>query len=119
MQGRNRLRPTLQVSHRADVPSLEFIDDPATFLAAAEEHLAADPVLTTVIASVTRRIASADAAGHPRGDHPRWWLLVRDDGGAVVGAAMRTAPFAPHPFYVLPDARRVRARPGAHPARAR
>ncbi|MEP9361753.1 GNAT family N-acetyltransferase [Nocardioides sp. CN2-186] len=82
--------------------SLEFVDDPAAFLDAAEEHLAADPVLTTVIASVTRRIVASDAAGHPRGDHPRWWLLVRDDAGAMVGAAMRTAPFAPHPFYVLP-----------------
>lgn len=96
------MRATPQVSHRADVPTLEFVDDPAAFLAAAGEHLAADPVVTTVVASVTRRVAASDAAGHPRGDHPRWWVLVRDDVGTVVGAAMRTAPFVPHPFYVLP-----------------
>ncbi|MCW2772418.1 MAG: hypothetical protein JWN91_744, partial [Nocardioides sp.] len=39
--------------------SLEFLDDPAAFLAAAETHLSADPVLNTVIASVTQRAAAA------------------------------------------------------------
>jgi GNAT superfamily N-acetyltransferase len=85
-----------------DVTSLEFLDDPAAFLAAAETHLSADPVLNTVIASVTQRAAAADAKGRPRGDAPRWWLLVRDDAGDVVGVAMRTAPFVPFPLYVLP-----------------
>ena len=84
------------------VPSLEFHDDPAAFLEAASAHLAADPVLNTVIASVTQRIAGADAEGRPRGAHPRWWVVVRDDAGTVVGVAMRTAPFVPHPLYVLP-----------------
>ena len=81
---------------------LEFLDDPAVFLDAAAAHLGADPVLSTVIASVTQRLATADAQGRPRGEHPRWWVVVRDDAGAVVGVAMRTAPFLPHPLYVLP-----------------
>ena len=49
---------------------LEFVDDPAAFLAVASDHLAADLVLTTVIASVAQRIAAADARGLPRGDNP-------------------------------------------------
>ena len=95
------------------VSTLEFFDDPAAFLRAAEAHLADDPVLTTAIASVSHRAAAADAQGRPRGDHPRWWVAVRDDTGAVVGVAMRTAPFAPHPMYVVPmpdDAARELAR---------
>jgi GNAT superfamily N-acetyltransferase len=82
--------------------SIELTDDPAAFLAAAADHLAADPVLTTVIASVTARQVVADERGLPRGDHPRWWAVVRDDAGQVAGVAMRTAPFPPHPAYVLP-----------------
>lgn len=81
---------------------LEIIDDPGAFLAAAGEYLAADPVVTTVIASVTQRLALADERGLPPGEHPRWWALVRDEEGAVSGVAMRTAPFEPHPLYVLP-----------------
>jgi RimJ/RimL family protein N-acetyltransferase len=84
------------------VASLQLLDDPAAFLAAAGSHLAADPVLNTVIASVTQRVAAADAQGRPSGDFPRWWVLVRGDAGEVVGVAMRTAPFVPHPLYVLP-----------------
>ncbi len=84
------------------VTSLEFFDDPAAFLDVAATHLAAEPVLHTIIASVTQRQVAADARGRPRGDHPRWWVAVRDDAGEVVGVAMRTAPFRPHPAYVLP-----------------
>lgn len=82
--------------------SLQFMEDAAAFLDITRDHLAADPVLTTVIGSVAQREAAADARGLPRGDHPRWWVVVRDVAGAVVGVAMRTAPFAPHPLYVLP-----------------
>ena len=78
---------------------LELTDDPAAFLAATQEHLAADPVVTTVIASVTARMAR-DAA---RAEAPyRWWAIARDDAGAVTGVGMRTAPFAPYPVYLLP-----------------
>ncbi|MBC9734695.1 GNAT family N-acetyltransferase [Nocardioides marmotae] len=88
--------------------------DPAAFLEQAGALLAADPVVTSVVATVTQRAAAEDAAGGPLPDHPRWWALVRDEAdeaaaageaggpGAVVGAAMRTAPFEPHPAYVLP-----------------
>lgn len=81
--------------------SLEFLDDPAAFLDATAAYLAADPVLNTVIASVTQRVAAADAQGRAPGEHPRWWVVVRDDTDTVVGVAMRTAPFQPHPLYVL------------------
>lgn len=81
--------------------TLEFIEDPRAFLAAAEAHLAADPVLTTVVSTVTHRVIGEEARGVPAPDHPRWWVVVRqaDD---VVGVAMRTAPFAPYPLFVLP-----------------
>jgi len=76
--------------------TLELTDDPAAFLAAAGSHLAADPVVSTVVATVAARLARG--GGH---DLPyRWWAVARDDG-AVVGAAMRTAPFAPYPPFVL------------------
>ncbi|WP_395694503.1 hypothetical protein [Nocardioides sp.] len=78
---------------------LELTTDPAAFLDAAGEHLAADPVVTTVMATVTARIA----AGHEYAGAPyRWWAIARDDRGAVAGVAMRTAPFEPFPAYVLP-----------------
>jgi GNAT superfamily N-acetyltransferase len=83
------------------MPALQLYDDPAAFLRDAGDLLAADPVVTTVVSTVTQRVADADRRGAVRGDHPHWWLAVRE-GGDVVGAAMRTAPFAPYPLYVLP-----------------
>lgn len=83
--------------------SLEFLDSPAAFLAAAGAHLAQDSVLNTVVASVAHRAAAAEEAGfpRPRGD---WWLLVRDGSpvGPFVGVAMRSAPFDPRPLFLLP-----------------
>lgn len=81
---------------------LELTEDPAAFLDATRAHLAADPVVTTVIASVTERVLAADRRGRPRGDHPCWWAIARDGHGTVVGVAMRTAPFEPFPPYLLP-----------------
>jgi len=81
---------------------LEFFDDPGAFLSAATELLAARPVESTVMATVTERLRSERAAGLPDPTgFPLWWLLVRDGGGSVVGAAMRTAPFGNHPAYLL------------------
>ena len=81
--------------------ALEFVDDPRTFLDAAGGLLAANPVECTVVASVTARALAGDGSEPADGDRPRWWLVVRDGDGAVIGAAMRTAPFPPHPPYLL------------------
>jgi hypothetical protein len=80
---------------------LEFLTDPAEFLAAAGDHLAADPVVNTVVATVAHR-AVGRAAGGLAPPERDWWLVVRDESGAVRGAGMRTAPFAPYPPFLLP-----------------
>jgi len=83
-------------------PVLEFHDDPAVFLAAAGEWLAQRPVEATVVTTMAGRDARDAADGIvPDAGRPYWWLVVRDASGAVLGAAMRTAPFEPYPVYVL------------------
>lgn len=80
----------------------DFIDEPTQVLAEAADFLAGEPVLTTVLATVTARAAADDAAGVPRDAKvPRWWCLARDSVGAVVGMAMRTTLGAPYPIYVI------------------
>ncbi|MCW2739075.1 GNAT family N-acetyltransferase [Nocardioides sp.] len=86
---------------------LEFFDAPRPFLDAAGDLLAADPVLGSVIASVSERTAreledGRDSWAEVGAPFDRWWLAVRDDSGAVVSAAMRTAPFKPHPTFAMP-----------------
>lgn len=91
--------------------SLEFFDDPAGFLDAASELLAAEPVRSTVVASVTGRILGTVRPPDPAA--PQWWVVVRDDSGAAVGAGMRVAPLPPYPPYLLAmpeDAARLLAR---------
>jgi hypothetical protein len=80
---------------------LQFCTDPSEFLAAAADHLAADPVVSTVVTTSAHRQLSrqADKATAPGRN---WWLVVTDSSGAVVGAGMRTAPFEPYPPYLLP-----------------
>lgn len=82
------------------MPRVRFYDDPAAFLAIAGEHLAADPVLANVLAGYADRDASE---GVP--EAPFHWYATLLEGGRVVGAAMRTAPFAPYPPYLvaMPD----------------
>ena len=87
--------------------SLEFFAAPQPFLEVAGGLLAADPVLGSVIASVTQRTARELERGRDswvEADAPfdRWWLVVRDASGAVVSAAMRTAPFTPYPTFAMP-----------------
>jgi predicted GNAT family acetyltransferase len=87
--------------------TLEFFTTPQPFLDAAGDLLAADPVLGSVIASVTQRTARELADGHDSwaevgAPFERWWVVVRDPAGAVVSAAMRTAPFPPHPTFSMP-----------------
>src|SRR6478752_2770784 len=77
---------------------IEFTDDPEQFLATVATFLADDPVVTTVIATVTRRLAERGGGEAPY----LWWAVARDDRDQIVGVAMRTAPFAPYPAYVLP-----------------
>ncbi|WP_129783660.1 GNAT family N-acetyltransferase [Promicromonospora panici] len=79
--------------------SVEILDDPAAVLAVAGDLLAADPVASSVVASVTHHAVRSFAAGGPRPAHPMWWAVVRDDG-AVVGVSMRTMPHPPHTVWV-------------------
>ncbi len=80
---------------------MHFCSDPAEFLGEAGDHLAADPVVSTVVTTVAHRAEPqpADVTGQL---HRHWWLVVLDDSGAVVGAGMRTATFAPYPPFLLP-----------------
>jgi GNAT superfamily N-acetyltransferase len=80
------------------VTELEFFDDPGAFLDVAGEHLSAEPVLNTVVATVTERAA---AGGLAASAGPRWWVVAHD-GDTVVGLGMRTAPTPPYWLYLLP-----------------
>jgi hypothetical protein len=82
-----------------------FFTDAAAFLSEAEKQLAADPVVSSVMASVTQRQRDRQAAGEEEPvDWPRWWAVVRDADGGNAGLAMRTARTPPHPLFVLPMA---------------
>jgi GNAT superfamily N-acetyltransferase len=74
--------------------------DPAAFRDRAARVLAADPVRTSVLGSMTRRWVEAFARGDERPAYPLWWATVEDARGVVVSAAMRTASYAPHPMWV-------------------
>ncbi|GAB3037127.1 hypothetical protein GCM10011376_31850 [Nocardioides flavus (ex Wang et al. 2016)] len=87
--------------------TLEFFDAPEPFLHVASPLLCADPVLGSVIASVSERTARELAAGHDSwaevgAPFDRWWLVVRDGVGEVVSAVMRTATFKPYPTFAMP-----------------
>ena len=84
----------------AEPYALTFTDDAARFLEQAAPLLAAEPVLTTVLSTWTRR-AAAGEVGPPAPGVPRWWLLVRGADGEPVSAAMRTMPHPPHAPWVL------------------
>ena len=79
---------------------LEFYADPAAFLDVAGEHLTEQPVVSTVVASVAQR-AVVDLAEGVTQD-PRNWYAVARSGSEVRGVAMRTAPFAARPLFLLP-----------------
>ncbi|MEV1157684.1 GNAT family N-acetyltransferase [Micromonospora chokoriensis] len=80
---------------------LRFFTDPGEFLAAADDYLRADPVVSTVVTTIAHRLMSQRTEGIAHPDR-NWWLVVTDDSGAVVGAGMRTAPYAPYPPFLLP-----------------
>ncbi|GAB3355105.1 hypothetical protein GCM10027452_22850 [Micromonospora halotolerans] len=73
----------------SDAPTLHFHTDPAEFLAAAGDHLAANPVVGTVVATVAHRQMArrADGIAPPEDD---WWLVVRDAAGEVVRVTLPT-----------------------------
>jgi GNAT superfamily N-acetyltransferase len=81
---------------------LRFFDDPLPFLAQVDEQLAAQPVLSTVVAGIAHRVANADAEGRPRPEGVPCWFVSVTEGSRVVGAGMRTAKSAPHPLYLMP-----------------
>ena len=80
--------------------SIEFERDPAVFLEAAGEHLAEQPVVSTVISTIAERAVREIAAGIPQPEDD-WYAVIRD-GAAVVSSAMRTAPFPPRPLFLMP-----------------
>lgn len=95
------------VSDRTDTAAydVEFFTDPAAFLRVAASSLAADPVRTTVLATVTARHRDERAAGIALPvDRPCWWVVVRAVDGGIAGLAMRTARTPPHAMFVLPMA---------------
>jgi GNAT superfamily N-acetyltransferase len=93
--------------------SVEILDDPEAVLAIAGDLLAADPVVSNVVASVTHRAAATFTPDVARPAHPMWWAVVRDTDGAAVAVSMRTMPHPPYTVWVpdLPeDAARLLAR---------
>lgn len=76
---------------------LEFFTEPRDFLVEAGAFLAAEPVLVTVVSTVTERCLAGEVA---LGKSPRWWVTVRDDDGGVVAVGMRTAPGGASPPYL-------------------
>lgn len=80
-----------------------FTDDAEAFLECAGAHLAQDPVSGTVVATTAQRVAEH---GMPEQIPDPWFAVVLGGDGEVSGIAMRTAPFAPFPAYLLamPDA---------------
>lgn len=87
--------------------SITFEDDAARFLERAGDRLAAEPVVSTVIATVAARMTQA-APSTPLAPYC-WFAVVTDPAGEIAGVAMRTAPFPPYPPYLLamPDAAAV------------
>jgi GNAT superfamily N-acetyltransferase len=81
---------------------LRFFDDPVAFLEVAADHLAEQPVVSTVVSGVAHRVAADAEAGVPwPAGVPCWFCVVLDDG-EVVGVAMRTATFGSHPAFLMP-----------------
>jgi GNAT superfamily N-acetyltransferase len=76
-----------------------FFDDPADLLDRAGDWLAAEPVVSTVVATVAGRMAQAGSTGAMT--PYSWFAVVTDASGEVAGVAMRTAPFPPYPPYLL------------------
>src|SRR3954454_12864435 len=81
---------------------LRFFDDAGEFLDVAGDHLAGQPVLSTVMASVASRGRDQRAAGVAWPEDVPCWFAAFVDRGRVVATAMRTAPFGEFPAYLMP-----------------
>jgi predicted GNAT family acetyltransferase len=79
-----------------------FFDDPAEFLDVAGDALAAEPVLSTVVAGVAERIRRQRDAGVVWPEGVPCWFAAVVEANDVVGTAMRTARFGTYPAYLLP-----------------
>ena len=75
---------------------LRFFDEPKEFLDVTGDYLARQPVVSTVVATVAERILRERTAGIPWPARVPCWFV------AVLGAAMRTAPFGAYPLFLLP-----------------
>jgi len=81
---------------------LRFYDEPGEFLDVAGYYLGEQPVLSTVMASVASRVRDQRDAGVPWPEDVPCWFAAFVDAGAVIAAAMRTAPFGDYPAYLMP-----------------
>lgn len=103
MDDENQFRGVPAAAYLRRMYRLEFFADPRDFLAEAAPVLEADPVVSTIVATFAEREAARLSGGDPLPtDRPYWWLVVRDQDGIPVSAAMRSAPFRPHPLLLLP-----------------
>ncbi|TQK70119.1 GNAT family N-acetyltransferase [Nocardioides sp. SLBN-35] len=74
-----------------------FTEDAGEFLARTGDHLAQEPVTGTVVTTIAQRIRETGRGGLVH----CWFAVVTGPDGAITGIAMRTAPFAPYPVYLL------------------
>ncbi|GAA3540723.1 GNAT family N-acetyltransferase [Nocardioides daeguensis] len=74
-----------------------FTEDAGEFLARVGAHLERDPVTGTVVTTIAQRIRDFGRGALPH----CWFAVVAGPDGAIVGLAMRTAPFPPYPVYLL------------------
>lgn len=85
--------------------TVDFVDGPEAFLAAAGAYLEQNPIVNTVVATIAERQVAEIARGLPvEGIERQWWAVIRDADGGVASAAMRTATSPPYPPYLLPMA---------------
>ena len=94
-----RVRPSVTMTS-----TLEFFDDPAAFLAAAGDHLAADPVLSTRRRDGRRAATAREVAagGRAEGAAALVGRGARRRRRGRRASAMRTAPFGPTRSFLLP-----------------
>lgn len=77
-----------------------LLTDPREFLGRASALLAADPAVSTIVATtVHHKIARLEAGVAP--DPRDWWLVVEDEAGVAVGLGMGQPPGELRQIYLL------------------